>query len=115
MDSRHKYFRNQKYKQKLMAKYYQGYNRSYPSNIVFISKDKATNINYPDIYFDKSHGRYVYWQKPDVPYSIQEKKYSLNKKWLRTSLNRRLRHVSYDENIDHGRYRKLYEYWWVIY
>ena len=44
MKPKHKYFRNQRYKNSIERKYNNGYNESYPNNIVFLSMIMAPSI-----------------------------------------------------------------------
>lgn len=116
--TRHKYFRNSKYKRTLLSKYYNGQNRHYPSNIVFISKEKSSNQFYPPyVFWSDSHNRYEYYHKPDVQFSIIEKNRSFSKKYYRTCLNRKLRHNEgsrYLKEYKRNEYRRLYELqWWI--
>lgn len=122
---RHKYFRNQRYKQALLTKYYNGRNTYYPSSIIFITKEPATNIQpityfgYTDTEFcrSKNHNRYEYWSRPDVQYTIIEKKVNRNLKWARKYLNRQIRHNCNGKKYKEPRnaeYRKLYELWWWV-
>lgn len=82
MNSRHKYFRNLRYKQKLETNHNNG---GYSSNVYFITKEPDTRALREDKHWylgdpkltpewDKRRGHdyYIYFDRPEVPYSIIE-------------------------------------------
>lgn len=120
----HKYFRNQKYKDSLIQKYRSGGNEYYPGCVRFLTKVPATNIKNhnvlrwgSDIYWNACHGRYEYWEMPDVPFTVIEEVSRRSLKEDRTRRNRQLRHNcsgKYFKNPQKSEYKKLYEFWWIV-
>jgi hypothetical protein len=125
---RHKYFRDQLYKQKLESRY-NGSRRKY-TNVYFITKEpdpravrESNNfyISHPDITpeeWEKARGReyYIAYSRPEIAYSIQEHKHGRSaarvlfkkraKKKLKTAYMR-----DPDGNLNHGTFRKVYDPW----
>lgn len=92
MKPKHKYFRNQRYKQSLETKYNTNYNKYCNSNsIIFKTNELATNIqpNYDYrtgeditafVRWDRNKGGYIYYERPDVPYTLIHKHYTYIRK-----------------------------------
>jgi hypothetical protein len=117
MKPKHKYFRNQRYKNSLKRKYNDGYNESYPSNIIFLTEE-------PDPRAQREWGwggdfkkktRYVYYAKPEVPYSMMEEQHGPCevKRFFKNYSNRLVRRSSGCYNG--GSYKKVFDLWWTLY
>lgn len=133
MKNQHKYFRNQKYKQKLEAHafarrrywdfvYYKVFTKEAPTNIP-AEIDYRGNIRGVDYWYEEADARYEFFtplrHKPDVPYCVREylccHKGGAYKTWLKKYRNRQLRRNNRDwVSSSRSDYKKLYEYWWNI-
>ena len=129
MNNRHKYFRNLRYKQNLEARYR---NDGWLTNIYFITKEPDTrarregNNSYlssrPDVdpsSYDKrtGHDYYMYWKRPEVPYSIIEHQWGRNgwkkvMKWQTSRRNRRIKISEDDASWREKSFYKKYEDRW---
>ena len=88
-NQRHKYFRNQRYKQKLENNHDNG---GYSANVYFITQEPDTRARREDNNFylrnpdrnqsewDKrtGHDYYMYFDRPEVPYSVVEHSWGRN-------------------------------------
>ena len=111
-NKRHKYFRNKRYKQKLEARYNE-FNGKYTS-LYFITnepdprgirEDNNFYLRNPDLSpseWDKrkGHAYFMYFKRPEVPYSIMECQWGRNgwKKIMKWNTARRNRHIKIDED-----------------
>jgi hypothetical protein len=138
MNNRHKYFRNLRYKQKLESRYDNRdyswcrlsfvtnepdprYIREYAHKYQFRSKNDITYEEKVQNFLDdankpfRGHDYYLYYDRPEVPYSIIEYKdrpYGKNKKFYKKYTTRILRHSK--EVLPHNQYRKQFDLWWTI-
>ena len=131
MKNRHKYFRNQRYIQNLEKRYID--NRR--SHIYFITKEvdpryireefpyimKRLEWAKPDIdwFFEpaKGKGYYIYWDKPEIPYTIKEFYYKKSswQKFNKSNANRNVRRKinMCEESLPQGgEYKKMCTPWW---
>jgi hypothetical protein len=121
MNNRHKYFRNLRYKQKLETKYN---NRGYSwSGVYFITKEPdpryarewGNRLYYRIDKKYRGHDYYLYYDRPEVPYSIVEYKdrpYGKSKKFYKKYTSRIIRHS--EEALLHNQYRKQFDLCWTI-
>ena len=136
MKNHHKYFVNERYKNSLEKKYIENRNRR--NRIFFITREldpryvrdefpwfmkrlewNIRNDNDPLGWYlrPNKRGIYIYWDKPEVKYSIKEYFYERNY-WQDTSKyqsirkTRRILNNSEDDLYNHGRYKKLFNSWW---
>jgi hypothetical protein len=138
----HKYFVNQRFKNKLEANS-QGF-KTYWSHVVYytdvpdtrdirectnsilwvadrrqISIDEAIQ-DHVDWYGKHTKGRHRYYERPEVPYTIHKvhtsPKYSKRRKDLCREANRRVRHRAkqYGEIYQHNLYKKVYDVAWEL-
>ena len=142
MNNRHKYFRNLRHKAKLEGK--AGGWRTYWSHVEYYAKEPDTrdiresttgilwianrrNISIEDaikqhIEHEKSvgNGRFIYFEKPEVPYTIHkvhtDHKYSRRRKDLCKYANRlvRKRWKQYGEVYQHNEYKKVFDVAWEL-
>lgn len=138
----HKYFVNQRHKNKLEAN--SGGFRTYWSHIIYYTKEpdsrdireNTSSILYRAERWDKpveeiiqhhidwygrhTKGRYMYYKKPEVPYTIHkvhtDPKYSKRRKDLCRQANRRVRHRAkqYGEIYQNRQYKKVYDVAWEL-
>ena len=140
----HKYFRNQRHKEKLKAKSYGS--RTYWSHVMYFTKEpdprdiresyqyivadaarrgisieEAVNRHINNNWYSKhAKGKYIYYDRPEVPHSIQKvhtsPSYSRRRKELCRAANRQVRQRSkqYGEVYNHKLYRKLYDVAWEL-
>lgn len=142
MNNRHKYFRNLRHKQKLEAKAHA--HRTYWSHVFFTTKEPDTrdiresmnsilwsmgrkNISFEEAveehlgwYSRHTNGRYIYYDRPEVPYSIHkvqtDPKYSKRRKDLCKYANKlvRMRWKQYGEVYQHCEYKKVFGVAWEL-
>jgi hypothetical protein len=138
MNNRHKYFRNLRYKQKLENRYDNRdyswcrlsfitdepdprYIREYAHKYQFRSKYDITYEEKVQKFLDdankpfRGHEYYLYYDRPEVPYSIIEYKdrpYGKNKKFYKKYTTRVVRHSK--DVLQHNQYRKQFDLWWTI-
>jgi hypothetical protein len=119
MKPKHKYFRNQRYKNSLERKYNNGYNESYPSNIVFLTEEQDSRAKREATwwcsYDFKKKTRYIYYAKPEVPYTIKEEHHKpcKVKRFFKKYSNRVVRRT---KDIYKGRsYKKVFDLWWTLF
>jgi hypothetical protein len=138
MKNKHKYFVNQRWKNKLEHDVDE--HKTYFSNVFFVTKEpdprymRETFHRYccgrEWLYEDRlayvmreargREGAYVYYARPEVPYSVryQEKKVgrSHHQKDLKKRTNRKLRRLfkQKGEIYQHNEYRKVQEFWWEL-
>ena len=119
MKQHHKYFRNQRHKNKLEQKVLMtgwGYGRYY----YFMTKepDPASLREWPFTPDIKARGKdyYCYYcNRPTIPYTIRQgQRRRTFPKYYRNYCNRRLRKTFKDDIYDNCLYKKLTEYWWTI-
>ena len=132
----HKWFREQRYKQKLERDV--DNHKTYYSNVFFITQEPDpkyirerfyqnwaswwTEEKKWDYLLQKEHGKdyYVYYDRPEIPYSIQYYHKSPRRSArcvdLKKRTNKRLRQrfKQYGETYQHNEYRKVHEYWWEL-
>ena len=132
----HKYFRNQRYKNKLERDV--DNHNTYYSNVFFITKEpdyeyiqREWNTSWASWWTDEKKWEYltrkardkdyyVYYDRPSVPYSIQyyhkPSRRSARQKDLKKRTSRRLRQrwKQYGETYQHNEYRKVTEFWWEL-
>jgi hypothetical protein len=128
MNTRHKYFRNLRYKQKLETNHDNG---GYASHVYFITKEPDTRAMREDTHFylrrpdvipgdwDKRRGHdyFMYFERPEVPYSIAEHHWGRNgwkkvMKWQTARRNRRIRIKEDDVAVREKSFYKKYEDRW---
>lgn len=140
MNNKHKYFRNLRHQAKLEAKG-EGW-RTYWSHVEYYTKEPDTrdlrehansiyrsmrngnleeaiqrHINW---YGRDTKGRYMYFKKPEVPYTphkVQtDPKYSKRRKSLCKQANRRVRQrfKQYGEVYQHNKYKKVFDVVWEL-
>ena len=142
MNRHHKWFRKERYKNKL--EHDVDAHRTYYSNIYFTTEEpdprdirehtdcieRAAAIRGISIeealnrYIERErkwgNGRFVYYRRPEVPYSIRyyHKKRGRSKcqKDLKKRTNRRVRQdwKQYGEYYNHNDYRRTTEFWWEL-
>jgi hypothetical protein len=132
----HKYFREKRYKEKLEHEV--DNHKTYYSNVYFITKEpdpkyiqEQLNKHWPYWWTEEKiweyltrpeRGRdyYIYYDRPDVPYSIQyyhkRSGRSKHQKDLKKRTNKRLRQrwKQYGEEYQNNEYRKVHEFWWEL-
>ena len=132
----HKWFRNERYKLKLERDV--GNHKTYYSNVFFITLEpdpKYIRENFYqywascwteekkwDYLLHKEHGKdyYVYYDRPEVLYSIQYYRKSPRRSARcvdlkkRTSKRVRQRWKQKGEIYQHNKYRRVHEYWWEL-
>lgn len=138
----HKYFVNERFKNRLEAN--SGGFRTYWSHVIYYTKEPDTRDirestssilyraerwnkpveevvqEYIDWYGKHTKGRYMYYHKPEVPYTIHkvhtDPKYSKRRKDLCRQANRRVRHQAkqYGEIYQHGQYKKVFDVAWEL-
>ena len=119
MKPRHKYFRNQRYKNSLERKYNNGYNKSYPSNIVFLTEEQDPRAEREDnwwwSYDFKKKTYYKYYDRPEVSYTIieEQSRPSNIKRFFKKYSNRVVRRNN--DPYSGGAYKKAFELWWTLY
>lgn len=119
MKPKHKYFRNQRYKNSLERKYNNGYNESYPSNIVFLTEDLDPRAKREEVwgcnYDFKKKTHYKYYARPEVPYTIIVERYrpSESKRFFKKYSNRVVRRSKGSYNG--GSYKKVFDLWWTLF
>jgi hypothetical protein len=127
MNNRHKYFRNLRYKQKLETKHDRG---GYNSHVYFITWEPDTrdrresNNSYlsnprltPEWDKRRGHDYYMYFDRPEVPYSIIEHHWGRNgwkkvMKWQTARRNRRIKITEDDATRREKSFYKKYEDRW---
>lgn len=118
--SKHKYFRNKRYKEKLDNKYIPYYANKHKE---YITKEPDTlyqrtyQVFWYDGFNEKQRGRHywLYFEKPEVPYTIKIKQnHRKYPAYLRKVHRRRIRKTYKNEIIDNSLYKKYNEYWWDI-
>lgn len=142
MNNRHKYFRNLRHKAKLEGKA-DGW-KTYWSHIVYYTDEPDTremrncasniywrmdrfNLTFEEAIEDYigwekkvGNGRFQYYQKPEVPYTIHKvhtsPSYSRRRKDLCNYANRlvRRRWKQYGEVYQHNEYKKVYDVAWEL-
>lgn len=143
MNNRHKYFRNLRYKQKLETRYdnratgrYGSWNGVYfitdevdPRNLreefyqyqtrywkTEVTPEEYVNMRLEDLTKKyRGHDYYLYYDRPEVPYSIIEytdRPYGKAKKFYKKYTNKIIRHSK--DNLQHNQYRKQFDLWWTI-
>ena len=123
MNNRHKYFRNLRYKQSLEARYanYDGWH----TGVYFITQEPDTRAIREDNTFylrrpdrepgewDKrtGHDYYMYWKRPEVPYSIIEHQWGRQgwKKVMKEQTSRHNRRIKIDEDDTSWRAKSFYK------
>ena len=132
----HKWFREQRYKQKLERDVDK--HKTYYSNVFFITQEPDPKYIRERLCHRWAHwwteekkwerltrkvrGKdyYVYYDKPEVPYSIQYHPKSPRRSArcvdLKKRTNKRLRqrYKQYGETYQNNEYRKVHEFWWEL-
>lgn len=138
----HKYFVNQRHKQRLESKAHNC--RTYWSHTFFVTKEpdprdlrectnsilwyaglKNISIEESIAHFverDCRHatGRFIYYDRPEVPYSIHkvhtDPKYSKRRKYLCNQANRKIRREAKrtTDLYQYGQYKKIYDVAWEL-
>ena len=122
MNNRHKYFRNLRYKQKLETNHDHG---GYSANVYFITQEPDTrarrednnlylrNPDYNPYRWDKrtGHDYFMYFDRPEVPYSIIEHHWGRNgwKKLMKYQTARRNRRIKITEDDAAWREKSFYK------
>ena len=127
MNNRHKYFRNLRYKQKLETKHDRG---GYNSHAYFITWEPDTRdrresnnsyLSNPKLTSEwdkrRGHDYYMYFDRPEVPYSIIEHHWGRNgwkkvMKWQTARRNRRIKITEDDAAWREKSFYKKYEDRW---
>ena len=135
----HKYFRNQRYKQRLEHEV--DNHRTYYSNVYFVTKEPDPRHLREDIHMYRCRGKwkitdeewiareskpddgrntFTYYKRPEVPYSVRyyykNAGRSKHQKFLKKRTSRRLRQrwKQYGETYQHNEYRRTTEFWWDL-
>ena len=130
----HKYFIKERYKLKLERDVDK--HKTYYSNVFFITQEPDpkyireyenrgywwADANKWEYLNKKENGKdyYVYYDRPEVPYSIQyyhkSPRRSARCKDLKKRTNKRIRQrfKQYGEIYQNNEYRKIHEYWWEL-
>ena len=138
----HKYFVNQRHQNKLEAN--SGGFRTYWSHVIYYTKEPDTRDlrehsdsifrsmdrrnwtldeaiqEHIEWYGRHTKGRYMYYHKPEVPYTIHkvhtDPKYSKRRKDLCKAANRRVRQRAkqYGEIYQNRQYKKVYDVAWEL-
>ena len=121
MNNRHKYFRNLRYKQKLETNHDRG---GYNSNVYFITwepdtRDRRESNNCylsnpkltPECDRRRGHDYYMYFDRPEVPYSIIEHHWGRSgwKKVMKQQTARRNRCIKIKEDDAAWREKSFYK------
>lgn len=142
MKRHHKWFRKERYKQKLERSVDK--HHTYFSNVYFTTdepdpRDLRENIHLiswsadfhgisieeaTERYIEREkkwgNGRFIYYDRPEVPYSIRyyykKKGRSEHQTFLKKQTARRVRQrwKQYGEVYQHNEYRKTTEFWWDL-
>ena len=138
MKNKHKYFVNERWKNKLEHDVDE--HKTYFSNVFFVTKEPDPRYMRETFYryccgrdwlyehrlayvMREAAGRdgvYVYYDRPEVPYSIRyyekDPRRSKRQKDLKKRTNRRLRQrwKQYGEVYQHNEYRRTTEFWWDL-
>ena len=142
MKNKHKWFRKERYKQKLERSVDK--HRTYFSNVYFTTDEPdprnlrehtdhimwvAARNNIPleeeiEHYIERDrhwgNGRFIYYKRPEVPYSIRyyykRKGRSDHQTFLKKQTARRVRQrwKQYGEVYQHNEYRRTTEFWWDL-
>ena len=136
MKNKHKYFRNQRRKNKLERDVEE--HKTYYSNVYFLTKEPDPKYIRQEMYKgwpswwsderkweyltrpDRGREYYTYYDRPEVPYSIHyyEKDSRRSRRCvdLKKRTNKRLRQrwKQHGEIYQHNEYRKVQEYWWEL-
>lgn len=142
MKRHHKWFRKERYKQKLERSVDK--HHTYYSNVYFTTDEPdprnlrehmdhimwvAARNNIPleeevEHYIERDrhwgNGRFIYYERPEVPYSIRyyykNAGRSKHQKFLKNRTSRRVRQrwKQYGEVYQHNLYRKTTEFWWDL-
>jgi hypothetical protein len=136
MNRHHKWFRKERYKQKLERDVDK--HKTYYSNVYFITKEpdladiqREWNRSWASWWTDEKKWEYltrpvrgkdyyVYYDRPEVPYSIQyyhkSGRRSARQVDLKKRTNKRLRQrwKQYGETYQNNQYRKVHEFWWEL-
>lgn len=142
MKRHHKWFRKERYKQKLERSVDK--HHTYFSNVYFTTdepdpRDLRENIHLiswsadfhgisieeaTERYIEREkkwgNGRFIYYDRPEVPYSIRyyykKKGCSEHQTFLKKQTARRVRQrwKQYGEVYQHNEYRKTTEFWWDL-
>ena len=119
MKPKHKYFRNQRYKNSLERKYNNGYNESYPNNIVFLTEEQDPRAkreeNWLWSYDFKKKTHYKYYARPEVHYTVMEEQYRQSefKRFFKKYSNRVVRRSK--GSYRGGSYKKVFDLWWTLF
>ena len=132
----HKWFRNERYKLKLERDV--DNHQTYYSNVFFITKEPDpkyirerfyqywsswwTEVKKWNCLLQKERGKdyYVYYDRPEVPYSIQYRhkspRRSARQKDLKKRTNRKIRQAfkQKGEVYQNNEYRRIQEFWWEL-
>ena len=133
---RHKWFRNERYKLKLERDV--DNHQTYYSNVFFITKEPDpkyirkrfyqhwsswwTEEKKWDCLLQKERGKdyYIYYDRPEVPYSIQynhkSPRRSKRQKDLKKRTNRKIRQAFKQKGkvYQNNEYRRIQEFWWEL-
>jgi hypothetical protein len=139
MKNKHKWFRKERYKQKLERSVDK--HHTYFSNVYFTTKEsdprylrerlhmnrscgwwKETDEEWIENHSKPDRGRdtFTYYKRPEVPYSIRyyhkRKGRSNHQTFLKKQTARRVRQRwnQYGEVYQHNEYRKTVEFWWDL-
>ena len=136
MKRHHKWFRKERYKQKLERDVDK--HKTYYSNVFFITKEPDPKYIRERMHYcwanwwteerkwdyltkpDRGRDYFTYYDRPEVPYSIQyyHKSPRRSKRCvdLKKQTNRRLRQrwKQYGEVYQHNEYRRTTEFWWDL-
>ena len=138
MKRHHKYFRKERYKQKLERDVDKHKHKTYYSNVYFLTKEpdpkyirEQMSKHWPrwwteekmwDYLTKPDRGRdyFTYYDRPEVPYSIhyyaKSPRRSARCVDLKKRTNKRLRQrwKQYGEIYQNNEYRRVHEYWWEL-
>lgn len=119
MKNKHKYFRNKRYKQKLERDI--DNHKTYYSNIYFITKEPdSKHIGEGFHRFCCGKDYFIYYDRPEIPYSIQylhkDSRRSRCQVDLKKRTSKRVRQQfkQYGITYQYNQYRRAHEFWWEL-
>jgi hypothetical protein len=136
MKRHHKWFREERYKQKLERDVDK--HKTYYSNVYFLTKEpdpkyirEQMSKHWPHWWTEEKMWEYLtrpdrgkdyftYYDRPEVPYSIQYYHKSTRRSAhcvdLKKRTNKRVRQrwKQYGEIYQNNKYRRVHEYWWEL-
>ena len=143
MNTRHKYFRNQRHKKKLEAR--AGTQKTYWAHVMYFTDepdpgDLRRNQNvilhrsryyesvedslnwYIDFDRKMGNGKFIYYEQPEIPYTVHKvytkKSYSKRRqdllKYANRLVRRRWKQCKEDDSYQHRQYKKVFDVAWEL-